>query len=89
MAGSFLHVPCIVQHAAVIVVVTARSMAVDRVGVVFELLVVHGGSPDAGLVDCRTKRKRWHRTRDQEQACNGVKSVFKEIIKYRNTFLKI
>ena len=64
-------------------------MAVDGVGVVFELLMVHGGSPDAGLVDCKTKRKRRHRGRDQEQACNGVKSVFKEIIKYRNTFLRI
>lgn len=53
MDGGFLHVPCIVQHAAavIIVVVTARCMAVDGVGVVFELLVVHVGSPDAGLDD--------------------------------------
>lgn len=56
----------------------------DGVGVVFELLMVHGGSPDAGLVDCKTKRKRLHRGRDQEQACNGIKCTIKEIIKCRN-----
>ena len=77
-----LHVPSIVQHAAaviIIVVVTARCMAVDGVGVVFELLVVHVGSPDAGLANLKTKRKRLHRGRDQEQACNGIKCIIKEI----------
>lgn len=81
MDGVLLHVPSIVQHAAavIIVVVTARCMAVDGVGVVFELLVVHVGSPDAGLANLKTKRKRLHRGRDQEQACNGIKCIIKEI----------
>lgn len=51
----------------------------EGVGIVFEWLVVHVGSPDAGLVDCRTKRKRLHRERDQEQACNSIKCTIKEI----------